>query len=189
MSGPRLTNPEERAFLRELALLAVRAAATGAPPPDPEELAMQREFEPGPALTGHRGAFVTLTQGGNLRGCIGTIEGVCPLVEAVLRNARAAACEDPRFAPVAPGEVDALDLEISALTPLRPVAEPEEIEVGRHGVVLECGQRRAVFLPQVATEQGWDRTTLLGHLSLKAGLAPNAWQDGARFMVFEAEVF
>ena len=189
MSGPRLTNPEERAFLRDLALLAVRLAATGAPPPDPDELVARRELVPGPALTGHRGAFVTLTLDGSLRGCIGTIEGTCPLIEAVLRNARAAACEDPRFAPVGPDEVDALELEISALTPLQPVAGPEDIDVGRHGVVLEYGPRRAVFLPQVATEQGWDRITMLGHLSLKAGLAPNAWQDGARFQVFEAEVF
>jgi len=132
---------------------------------------------------------VTLTRDGDLRGCIGYIEGTCSLIEAVLRNARAAACQDPRFTPVGAGELESLELEISALTPLQPVATAEDIEVGRHGVVLDCGGRRSVFLPQVATEQGWDLTHLLGHLALKAGLTSNGWQDGARFLVFEAEVF
>jgi AmmeMemoRadiSam system protein A len=161
----------------------------GQPPPDPESLAARRGLVPGPALTGHRGAFVTLRAAGSLRGCIGTIEGVCPLTEAVLRNARAAACEDPRFAPVSPAELDGLDLEISALTPLVPVASPDDIVVGRHGVLLSAGGRRAVFLPQVASEEGWDRTTMLRHLARKAGLPPDAWRDGAGFQVFEAEVF
>lgn len=189
MNGPRLTTPDERAFLRNLAYRAVESAVADGEPPDPQALAAAQGLEPGPNLTGLRGAFVTLSAGGRLRGCIGTIEGVVPLMEAVVRNAREAAVGDPRFTPVAPGEVAGLDLEISALTPLRPLADPEEIDVGRHGVLLEVRGRRAVFLPQVAAEEGWDRATMLGHLALKAGLAPNAWQDGARFLVFEAEVF
>jgi AmmeMemoRadiSam system protein A len=133
--------------------------------------------------------FVTLHRQGRLRGCIGYIEGIKPLAEAVVDNGRSAAVGDPRFAPVTAGELDQLEIEVSALTPLRPVSGPEDIEIGRHGIVLAKGGRRAVFLPQVAPEQGWDLTTTLGHLALKAGLGPDGWQEGARFEVFEAEVF
>ena len=96
---------------------------------------------------------------------------------------------DPRFAPVSEGELSGLDVEVSVLTPLVSVNGPEDIEIGRHGIVLSAQGRRSVFLPQVAPEQGWDLETTLGHLSLKAGLSPHAWQEGAEFQVFEAEVF
>ena len=190
MSGsPAACSRIEREFLWDLARLGVGAAAAGDPAPDPAALARSHGLTPGPALLEFRGAFVTLTANGQLRGCIGYIEGICPLLEAVAANARAAACQDPRFAPVAPAEVAGLELEISALTPLVAVAGPHEIEVGRHGVVLTLGARRAVFLPQVAPEQGWDRDTMLTHLALKAGLPPDGWRREARFEVFEAEVF
>ena len=181
--------PAEKDFLRQVATAAVTAAVHSRQPPDPVELATEAGLEIGPALTAERGAFVTLHSGGQLRGCIGYIEGVKPLVHAVLDNGRSAAVGDPRFAPVKPAELPQLSIEISALTPLRPVAGPQDIELGRHGIVLAKGGARSVFLPQVATEQGWDLHTTLGHLALKAGLAPNGWQDGARFEVFEAEVF
>jgi AmmeMemoRadiSam system protein A len=190
LNGAPLTcSPAERAFLKDLALRAVRAAAADEPAPDPAALAREQGLTPGPALLQERGAFVTLTEEGRLRGCIGTIEGLHPLMEAVAANARAAACRDPRFEPVAPAEVAGLELEVSALTPLVPVAGPHEIEVGRHGVLLTSGGHRAVFLPQVAPEQGWDRDTMLTHLALKAGLAPDGWRRNTRFEVFEAEVF
>ena len=80
-------------------------------------------------------------------------------------------------------------LEVSALTPLAPVDGPGDVVVGRHGVLLARDGRRAVFLPQVAREQGWDRDALLTHLCLKAGLPPDAWRAGAALSVFEAEVF
>ena len=179
----------EKDFLRQVATAAVTAAVHGRQPPDPVELATEAGLEMGPALEAERGAFVTLHSGGQLRGCIGYIEGVKPLVYAVLDNGRSAAVGDPRFAPVKPAELPQLTIEISALTPLRPVAGPQDIELGRHGIVLAKGGARSVFLPQVATEQGWDLHTTLGHLALKAGLAPNGWQEGARFEVFEAEVF
>jgi len=189
VSGAAACTTAERGFLRDLAWAAVRAAARGEPAPDPAELARAYDLDPGATLAEPRGAFVTLTAGGALRGCIGYIEGVCPLVEAVASNARSATCADPRFPPVAPEEVDGLELEISVLTPLRPVAGPAEIEVGRHGVLLRKGGCSAVFLPQVAPEQGWDRDTMLNHLAHKAGLPPDAWRQGARLLVFEAEVF
>jgi AmmeMemoRadiSam system protein A len=136
-----------------------------------------------------RGVFVTLRKHGELRGCIGSIVGRRPLLEAVVESGGNAAVRDSRFPPVRPAELAGLELEVSVLTPLRTVPGPEAVEPGRHGVLLESGGRSAVFLPQVATEQGWDRETLLTHLALKAGLPPDAWRHGASLQVFAAEVF
>ncbi|RPJ45506.1 MAG: AMMECR1 domain-containing protein, partial [Candidatus Latescibacterota bacterium] len=82
-----------------------------------------------------------------------------------------------------------VELEISVLTPSRPIRDPDEIVPGRDGVVLQKGGKSAVFLPQVATEQGWSREEMLDHLSRKAGLPAGAWREGATFSVFQAEVF
>lgn len=180
---------QERDFLRELAGLAVTAAVRGTAPPDALELARQRRLDVGSRLTAPRGAFVTLTREGRLRGCIGTILGIRPLVDAVVANGRAAAIGDPRFEPVQERELDDLEWEISALTPLRRIDSWQEIRIGVHGVLLGKQGRQAVFLPQVATEQGWDVATTLTQLALKAGLAPDAWTSGAELEVFEAEVF
>ena len=101
-----------------------------------------------------------------------------------------AAFEDPRFPPLSAREFPRIKIEISALTPPVPVASYQDIEIGRHGMVLELGGRSAVFLPQVAPEQGWDLATTLTYLSRKAGLPGNAWKDPrAKFTVFEAVVF
>ena len=136
------------------------------------------------------GVFVTLEKQGRLRGCIGSIVGTQPLVAGVVQNAVSAATRDPRFPPVTPEELGELSIEISVLTPLRRARGPAEIEIGRHGVVLKQGNRQAVFLPQVAPEQGWDRDTMLEHLALKAGLPAGAWRDPATtFDLFEAFVF
>lgn len=135
------------------------------------------------------GAFVTLKKHGDLRGCIGEIIPFRPLYQAVQAQAVNAAVNDRRFSPVRPGECSELEVEISALTPSRPVSSPEEIIVGRHGVVLKKHGRQAVFLPQVAPEQGWDRDTMLEYLAMKAGLPRDAWRQGAQFDVFEAIVF
>jgi AmmeMemoRadiSam system protein A len=135
---------------------------------------------------------VTLTgkADGQLRGCIGSILGDRPLVDGVIANAANAALHDPRFEPVTPGEEPGLHLEISVLTPLQPVPGPGSIVIGRDGVLLEKDGRRAVFLPQVAPEQGWDVETTLRHLSLKAGLGPDDWKEpGVRLQVFQAQVF
>jgi len=140
------------------------------------------------------GAFVTINrrgvtpEQGRLRGCIGSIIGREPLVDTVVHAATSAA-HDPRFPPLEADELPRMSLEISVLSPLRRVPGPEAIVLGRDGVILEKSGHSAVYLPQVATETGWDRATLLSHLSVKAGLSPDAWRSGARFEVFTAQVF
>lgn len=185
----RTLKPGEKTFLLGLAWRSVQAAVRGGNPPDARLLARKQQIDLEPRLLAKRGVFVTLTSDAGLRGCIGYIEGHKALVDGVVDNGRSAAVGDPRFPPVQEHELPDLSVELSVLTPLVAVAAPENIEIGRHGVVLNAQGRRAVFLPQVAVEQGWDRETTLGHLCLKAGLAPHAWQEGATFQVFEAEVF
>lgn len=136
-----------------------------------------------------RGAFVTLKKQGDLRGCIGHMVGDAPLGITVGRMAIAAAVHDPRFAPVTRDELPALEIEISVLTPMRPVGVPREVVVGRDGVLLSKAGRSAVFLPQVATEQGWGRDAMLDHLCAKAGLPAGCWREGASLQTFQAEVF
>ena len=186
--GTTLT-ADERAFLRELAWRAVSAAARSEAAPDPEAFARERGLSLSERLREPRGAFVTLRMGEQLRGCIGMIDGRLPLIRAVTDNGRAAAIDDPRFPPVEPDELSNITIEISALTPLRTVDDPAAVEVGRHGILLQKQGRQAVFLPQVASEQGWDLPTTLTHLCRKAGLPADAWREGARLRVFEAEVF
>jgi len=147
------------------------------------------------ALRSRAGAFVTLNHKGvevgspgRLRACMGLIEAGQPLSDAVVRAA-VWASQDPRFPKLEADELTGLDVEVSVLSPPRRVAGPEAIEVGKHGVILEKGSHRAVFLPHVATEQGWDRRTMLEQLSRKAGLPADGWRRGAHFNVFTAQVF
>jgi AmmeMemoRadiSam system protein B/AmmeMemoRadiSam system protein A len=142
-----------------------------------------------PRLSEKSGAFVTLKKEGDLRGCIGTIPPVKPLVRAVIDNAVNAALNDGRFEPVAPAELPLIEVEVSVLTPPVPVKGYEDIVLGRDGVILEKNGRMALFLPQVAPEQGWTLADTLTHLSLKARLPADAWKSGASFEVFEAIVF
>ena len=142
-----------------------------------------------PNFAAPRGAFVTLTKKGQLRGCIGFIEPVYPLAQAVLRCAIYAATEDPRFGPVTPAELESLSYEISVLTPIRRITDPSAVQVGRHGLVIAQGGRRGLLLPQVATENHWDREEFLAQTCVKAGLSPDAWKRGAEISVFEAIVF
>jgi AmmeMemoRadiSam system protein A len=107
----------------------------------------------------------------------------------VITNAIYAAFADRRFSPVQKEECKEITIEISALTPPSPVASAQEIRIGTDGMVLSKDGHSAVFLPQVAPEQGWDLETTLANLSMKAGLAPDAWKEGASFQVFQAEVF
>ena len=132
---------------------------------------------------------MTLQEKGRLRGCIGYILARSPLYQTVIDNAVNAALHDYRFAPVQAKELKDIQIEISVLSPLRDIGGPEEFIVGKHGVWMHKGGRSAVFLPQVAPEQGWDRETTLQQLSMKAGLPPDAWKHGARFEVFTAQVF
>jgi hypothetical protein len=140
-------------------------------------------------LAESRGAFVTLKRDGALRGCIGHLGQDLPLCRVVREMATAAAFQDRRFPPLARGELDGVTIEISALTRPRAIADLAEIVLGRDGVILRKGMRSAVFLPQVAVEQGWNRDTMLTQLSLKAGLPADAWRTGAEFQTFQAEVF
>ena len=135
------------------------------------------------------GAFVTLHKRGDLRGCIGHIEPTEPLATVVPRCAVAACSSDPRFPPVEAIELDAIDIEISLLGPLEPIAGPQDIVVGRDGLVVQRGWQRGLLLPQVATEWGWDAETFLAHTCQKAGLPRDAWRKGATVWRFEAEVF
>jgi len=135
------------------------------------------------------GAFVTLHKRGDLRGCIGHIVASEPLSQVIPRIAVAASSSDPRFPPVTPDELEEIDLEISLLGPLVPIAGPHDIVVGRDGLVVERGWSRGLLLPQVATEWGWDAETFLAHTCQKAGLPKDAWRNGAKLWRFEAEVF
>ena len=132
---------------------------------------------------------VTLNIDGRLRGCIGEILPMRPLVKAVAGRALDAAFRDPRFYPLREEEFGKITIEISVLTPPHHVNSWQEIEIGKHGILLQKGNAGAVFLPQVAPEQGWGLEETLVHLSMKAGLDPDAWKNGAEFDVFEAVVF
>jgi MEMO1 family protein len=132
-------------------------------------------------------AFVTIKEKGSLRGCIGHVQAVMPLYESILKNAVAASSSDPRFPPMKKEELKDIDIEISVLSPLTPVKNIKEIQVGKHGLVIRKGYQSGLFLPQVATEFGWDRETFLRHLCLKAGLPEDAWKD-AEISRFTAEI-
>jgi AmmeMemoRadiSam system protein B/AmmeMemoRadiSam system protein A len=135
------------------------------------------------------GAFVTLKEDGELRGCIGRFDATEPLYKVVQNMAVASSTEDYRFSPVEPKEVDKLEIEISVLTPMRKINSVDEIEVGKHGIYIKKGMYGGTFLPQVATETGWTREEFLGHCAQdKAGIGWNGWKD-ADIYVYEALVF
>ncbi len=175
-----MTSPEERRALLQLARDAVTAQAGGGPLPQPPATGVAAT--PG-------GAFVTLHNRGDLRGCIGHIEADQALGAVVVHCAVAASSSDPRFPAVTADEVPELDLELSILGPLVPVSAVDEIEVGRDGLVVEMGWHKGLLLPQVATEWGWHREEFLEHTCRKAGLPRDAWKHGATIWRFEAEVF
>ena len=144
----------------------------------------------GEVLDEIRGAFVTLKSSGNLRGCIGRVETDWPLWETVARMARASAFDDPRFPPLSAEELEDVAIEISVLTPPHRIASPDDIVVGTHGLIVELGTRRGLLLPQVATDNGWDRVEFLESTCLKAGVPPDAWRDPeTRLYAFSADVF
>ena len=181
-------DPEERRTLLELARRSIthglkhgRAVAV-----DPAEY--------GPTLRSKRATFVTLKEQGQLRGCIGHLEAVQPLVQDVSGNAFAAAFRDPRFPPLQPAELEAVHIEISVLTPPRPMAFISEadllaqLEPGRDGLILEEGSARGTFLPSV-----WgslpDRDEFLRHLKRKAGLPADYWSDRIQVRRYRTESF
>lgn len=184
-TDPASLTPEDKKQLLLLVRQAIRYGLEHQRVPGPSDLS----FTPSQSMTLPRAAFVTLKKNGELRGCIGDIFPQRPLYKSVIANAIYAAFGDRRFQPLQKAEYDQIKIEISALTAPSSVASPREIRVGVDGMVLKKDGRSAVFLPQVAPEQGWDLETTLQHLSVKAGLPPDAWKEEARFEVFQADVF
>ena len=172
-------SPDERKELLALAHKALRARIFGQKLEVPEVSARLREF---------RGAFTTLHLRGKLRGCIGYVMANQPLFQTVLETAAAAATEDPRFSPVNEVEAGELQIEISVLSPMFPI-RAEDIEIGKHGLMISQFSRRGLLLPQVAKQWNLDRETFLAQACAKAGLPMDAWKHGATIEAFTAEVF
>lgn len=175
-------NDQEKQTLREIAQQAVRSHCFGEPIPEISDLP-EKLKEP-------KGAFVCFHKGGNLRGCIGMIEGREPLHITIQSMAIQAAFSDPRFCPLEPSELDQIDMEISVLTPLQRITDPALIEIGKHGVLIRRGYYSGLLLPQVATDNDWDRQQFLEWTCKKAGLPNDAWQDPAsELFIFSADIF
>ncbi|SEA14959.1 hypothetical protein SAMN05660420_01388 [Desulfuromusa kysingii] len=140
-------------------------------------------------LTTQSGCFVTITQQGRLRGCIGHFQAQQPLFKEVAAMAVAAACHDPRFKPMDRADLDNFELEITILSPLEKISDINQIIVGTHGIYIIKGSNRGVLLPQVATEYGWDRETFLQQTCIKAGLPENSWlHPEAELFIFSGEI-
>jgi AmmeMemoRadiSam system protein A len=177
-------NPDQRHTLLIIARQSIASVLGGTAPEWRAE-----DFDE--VLRQPAGAFVTLnTPEGDLRGCIGSIQAVHPLYQAVASSAIAAAFRDPRFPPLHPGELEQLHLEISVMGPIEVVANVEEIVVGRDGLIMSQGRNAGLLLPQVAAEYRWDRETFLNQTCLKAGLPRDAWRSkDCRIEKFSALVF
>jgi AmmeMemoRadiSam system protein A len=175
-----MTSEADRQLLLGVARRALTAHVTGA---------AMTDVESNEVLLRPAGAFVTLHHRGDLRGCIGHIEAHEPLGLVVARCAVAAGSSDPRFPAVTPGELTHIDIELSILGPLESISAVDEIEIGRHGLLVELGRHRGLLLPQVATERKWNRETFVAQTCHKAGLPPDAWKKGAHIRRFVAEVF
>jgi AmmeMemoRadiSam system protein A len=143
---------------------------------------------PTPHFAEPRGAFTSLYLHGELRGCVGYVLPTGSVYQAVAETARGAAFEDGRFYPVTIEEAPHLQIELSILSPPHPIA-PENVEIGRHGLLISMAGRRGLLLPQVPIEHHWDRITFLEQTCRKAGLSFDAWQHGATIEAFTAEVF
>ena len=141
------------------------------------------------ALTAHSGAFVTLKERGELRGCIGRLVADASLYRTVQEMAVAAATADPRFRPLTLAELEKVSIEISVLSPMRPITDVEQIEVGRDGLLIRASGRQGVLLPQVAVEEGWGREEFLENLCFKAGLSRDCWSKKPTIYAFTAIVF
>jgi AmmeMemoRadiSam system protein A len=179
MVSEELIGADEQRRLLDLARRALEARVRGTTPPAVET----------DADDPRRGAFVSIFRRGELRGCLGRLKSNLPIRRIVFQLAQAVADSDPRFEKVVVSELNEIGFEISVLTREREVTSVDEIEVGRHGLIVEHGTSRGLLLPQVPIEQGWDRDTFLDHTCLKAGLDAGAWRRGARIFIFEAQVF
>jgi len=173
-----------RERLLEIARAGVEAAVLGRPLPTVEE--------DEPELQGKQGCFVTIKNGDRLRGCLGHFTSTKPLHQLVNETARASATDDYRFLsdPITPAELPHLTVSVSVLSPLEPIENPLDLELGKHGIHIRRGGASGCFLPQVATETGWTKEEFLGYCcSHKAGLSFDAWKDPeTEVQVFTAEV-
>jgi AmmeMemoRadiSam system protein A len=178
-ASPDEFTPEERRILLKLAHEAILSAL------EKREISLD---PPSPHLAEARGAFTTIFFHGELRGCVGYVIPVASLYRTVAETARSAAFEDTRFPPVTHQEAANLEVSLSILSPLQ-VIKAEEVEVGRHGLLISHHGNRGLLLPQVPVEHGWDRVKFLEQTCRKAGLPLDAWQKGATIEAFTAEVF
>jgi AmmeMemoRadiSam system protein A len=178
-SQPDEFSPDERSLLLRLAHDSIAAAL------DQRELSLA---PPSAHLAEPRGAFATLYYRGGLRGCVGFVLPVTPLYRTVAESARGAAFDDSRFSPVTGDESLELQVSLSILSAPQPIPA-DQIEIGRHGLLISLGHYRGLLLPQVAVEHEWDRIQFLEQTCRKAGLPLNAWQTGAKLEAFTAEVF
>src|SRR5579862_1067377 len=175
--SPGEFSPEERALLLNLSHESILSAL------ELREISLE---PPTTHLAEARGVFTSLHLQGTLRGCVGFVLPVNSVYRAVVDTARAAAFEDTRFYPVTLEEARDLEIELSILSPPRPV-QADDIEVGRHGILISMAGHRGLLLPQVAVEHNWDRVTFLQQTCTKAGLPSDAWRTGATIEVFTAE--
>jgi len=175
-----MTSESDRQLLLRLARETITAHVTGARAPAPPIDGVLAQ--PG-------AAFVTLHAHGDLRGCIGHLDPAEPLGRVIPQCAIGACSRDPRFASVSVDELPAIDIELSLLGPMEPITGPADIEIGRHGLVVESDWQRGLLLPQVAVEWNWDAETFLTQTCRKAGASADAWKRGAKLWRFEAEVF
>jgi len=180
---PVALTSEAGAILLRLARAVV--AATASELPRTADLASVLPPDPPTVLLAPAAAFVTLHQGGELRGCVGCLATDEPLWETVVSAAVSAASRDPRFSPVAEHEVASLTIDVSVLGPAVPLRDPSAFQAGLDGIIVERGGRRALMLPEVATDQGWGVREMLETTCRKAGLSRDAWRDpAARILVF-----
>ena len=180
--GGQLSEQDRSALLRVARLALTEYLTAGLTPCQSTESSVLLE---------HRGAFVSLHRrdSGALRGCLGEFLSERPLIESVAQMTIAAATRDPRFPAVTVEELPELQIEISALTPLRPI-RPEQIQVGVHGLMIVKGERKGLLLPHVPLDFGWDREDFLANLCLKAGLEMDAWRSGdVELLAFQTEVW
>ncbi len=174
---------KDKAFLLKLAKETIECKVRGIKCPDYKITSE--------VLKENRGAFVTIKKHGDLRGCIGYIQAIKPLYQTVQEMAEAAALHDTRFNPVTKDELKDLEIEISVLTPLKRITDVNQIQVGTHGILIRKGYYSGLLLPQVATENNWDRKTFLEQTCFKAGIYDkDCWKDkDTEIYIFSADVF
>ncbi len=173
---------KEKEYLHEQVVTVIKARLEGWEAPDdvPESAVLKEK----------RGAFVTLKKNGELRGCIGYIEAYKPLYQTIREMALAAAFNDPRFPELGAHEWPEIEVELSVLTPLREIEDPDVVEVGKHGLLIRNASSSGLLLPQVAVEYGWSREEFLAHTCNKAGLVDDCWRrSGTRLYIFSADIF